>query len=132
MPYLNEIKMPYSDNYFIELIQKFLDNITLPIFSILAAMGGGIIATRFHEPKTRIEAIAIMFGGFCVAVFLGSMFTEWVGVTGRSEAGIHFVIALVGMYIVEGLINIGKSFANNPLDTVKNIKELKDPRKKRN
>ena len=108
-------------------MEDFFVKIGLKIPHIITGVLAGLVglifgerATKTFKDKVKITLIvivgAIMTGYFTPLIFLWK--PRWESV----EHSIAFVIGLLGMGVVEGILNIINRFSKHPIKTVREVK----------
>lgn len=102
--------------------------IGLKFAHLITGLIGGGIALVFGKARPtlrdKIKAVVIVLLGAVATGYLTPLLLLWKPSLETVEHGIAFVVGIFGMGIIEGLINLVRKFQDNPMDIIKEIKQL--------
>lgn len=110
-----------------------LSKLGLKLTHMIPALIGGALAIIFGRKRPtfrdKIKAVFIVIFGAIATGYITPIILAWKPNWESVEHSIGFVVGIFGMGLIEGLLNILKKFINNPLGTLKELKEMIYPKK---
>lgn len=95
--------------------------------ALVAGATGAILNVTLNDKLTSFRsAFAQLIAGVVTSGYGSTVLVEWLHIESTGTVGlIGLFLGLAGMYIARGIMRLGESFAKDPVDTIKAIKDLK-------
>ena len=86
------------------------------ILSLIFGFIGAALGVSYTQQMTKKEAVAALGAGLACAALLPQLAASLIGMAFAPSVsnGLAFVCGILGMFIVPGLLTIGKKFRENP------------------
>tara|TARA_R110002020_G_C15686704_1_gene719420 strand:- start:101 stop:442 length:342 start_codon:yes stop_codon:yes gene_type:complete len=85
---------------------------------------GGAVALIFGKKRNtildKIHALGVVIAGAVATGYITPLVFLWSPSLESAEHGIAFFIGIMGMGVIEGLLNVVNKFKIDPLGTIKN------------
>lgn len=87
---------------------------------------GAALGVRYSPPMTKADALTALVAGVVCAGFGPPLLTTWLGwhMPLIVDNAIAFVCGIVGMFVVPGILNIGRAFVADPLGMIAKARAL--------
>ncbi len=102
-----------------------LKDFGLHIGYLLAGTLAGIIRVFYTGEKNWLKGTAMVLAGAITTSYITPAVVEKLSLSQHASYGVAFIVGLLAMYIVGGLISMGKAFAASPTESIKNLLNLK-------
>lgn len=85
---------------------NFPDNIeALVRHPLIASAAGALVGMNFIPGRSLLGRITNVFGGMCVAVFVGPLLFDWLSVKNlNAMSGLSFMLGMLGMSMADSII----------------------------
>lgn len=95
--------------------------------ALVAGTVGAIINVTLNDKLTSFRsAFAQMMAGIVCSGYGSTVLVDWLKITSPGATGLTgLFLGLAGMYISRGIMRLGERFAKDPVETIKDIKNLK-------
>ncbi len=93
----------------------------------LAGLIGGIVSLSFIRNLTPLRAILATLTGAASAAYITPLIVRGFELEYELEHAVAFLTGLMGMNILAGFFRISERFQQKPLETLRDIKNLKEP-----
>lgn len=81
---------------------------------------GAALGVRYSPPMTKADALTALLAGVVCSGFGPPLLNAWIGwhLPPIVENLIAWVAGICGMFVVPGILNMGRSFAADPLEFI--------------
>lgn len=93
--------------------------------AVLAGLVGGIVSLSFIRNLTPLKALLATITGAASAAYMTPLIVNGMNLSADVEHPIAFLTGLLGMNILAGLFKVSERFQQKPLETLRDIKDLK-------
>lgn len=109
-------------------MEEMLAKLGLSLAHLVSGLIGGVVGLIFGKKtvrtaKDKLRAFFVILAGAIVTGYITPLVFMWKPSWENAEYSIGFVIGLMGMGVIEGLINLITQFKTSPIDTIKDIKD---------
>ena len=108
-------------------MEEMLAKLGLKSAHLITGLLGGAVGLIFGKKKTtlmgKLRSIGIVIVGAIVTGYVTPVILIAKPHWENTEHSIGFLVGIFGMGIIEGFMNLVKSFKKNPISTIKSIKK---------
>jgi small basic protein len=99
----------------------------IKLSAVLAGLIGGIVSLSFIRNLTPLKAVFATLTGAASAAYTTPLIVSGFDFGHELENAIAFLTGLLGMNVLAGIFKISERFQQKPLETLRDIKNLKGP-----
>lgn len=101
--------------------------IGIKLSAVLAGLIGGIVSLSFINNLTLLKAIFAILTGAASAAYITPLIVSGFDLGHELGNAVAFLTGFLGMNVLAGVFKLSDRFQQKPLDTLRDIKNLKDP-----
>ena len=105
-----------------------MEELGIKTMHLITGFLGGSLAIFFgkkvHTIRDKIRAFLTVVAGSVVTGFATPAMILWKPTWESAEHSIAFFIGLVGMGVIEGILNLVMKFKHKPVETIKEVKDI--------
>jgi len=107
-------------------IETAFDTLGIKLAAVVAGLAGGVASLAFLSNFTPKQGFTAIIGGAACAAYITPSIALKFDLVGSTENAVAFLLGVGGMNIIGGIFKLTAGFREKPLETVADIKRLKN------
>ncbi len=107
-------------------MEELLTNLGIKIVYVIGSICGSVVSLIFAKKVSYTKAVIHFLGGFMSALFLTDLIIKLMPFLETTPGAAGFLTGFCSMGVLEGIFWVTQRFSKNPIETIKQIKNLKE------